>query len=60
MPTVVIYVQYLHNLYELKYLSKIDILRTVFWDLYSFSVENILIWDSFKRALLYLTEILEI
>ena len=29
MPTVVIYVQYLHNLYELKYLSKIDILRTV-------------------------------
>ena len=33
----------------------------VFWFLYLFSVENnILIRDSFERALLYLTEILEI
>ena len=60
--TVVIYVQYLHNLYGLKSILSRNWYTSysVFWFLWSFSVENILIWDSFKRALLYLTEILEI
>ena len=55
MPTVVIYVQFLHNLYELKYLSKIDILRTLFSGFYTHSQWRIYLYGTALNVHYYIS-----
>ena len=55
VPTVVIYVQFLHNLYELKYLSKIDILRTLFSGFYIHSQWRIYLYGTALNVHYYIS-----